>query len=59
MLGDVLRGGHDVATAAGVAIVGGHTIDDREPKYGMAVTGVVDPREVITNAGGRPATCWC
>ena len=53
MLGDVLRGGHDVATAAGVAIVGGHTIDDREPKYGMAVTGVVDPREVITNAGGR------
>jgi selenide, water dikinase len=53
MLGEVLRGGHDVATAAGVAVVGGHTIDDREPKYGMAVTGVVDPREVITNAGGR------
>ncbi len=53
MLGDVLRGGHDVATAAGVVVVGGHTIDDREPKYGMAVTGVVDPREVITNAGGR------
>jgi selenide,water dikinase len=53
MLGEVLRGGHDVATAAGVAVVGGHTIDDPEPKYGMAVTGVVDPREVITNAGGR------
>jgi selenide, water dikinase len=53
MLGEVLRGGHDVATAAGVAVVGGHTIDDREPKYGMAVTGVVDPREVVTNAGGR------
>ncbi len=53
MLGDVLRGGYDVATAAGVAIVGGHTIDDPEPKYGMAVTGVVDPDEVITNAGGR------
>jgi len=53
MLCDVLRGGHDVATAAGVAVVGGHTIDDREPKYGMAVTGLVDPRDVITNAGGR------
>ena len=53
MLGDVLRGGYDVATAAGVAIVGGHTIDDPEPKYGMAVAGVIDPDEVITNAGGR------
>jgi selenide,water dikinase len=53
MLGEVLRGGHDVATAAGVVVVGGHTIDDPEPKYGMAVTGVIDPGEVITNAGGR------
>ncbi len=53
MLGEVLRGGHDVATAAGVVIVGGHTIDDPEPKYGMAVTGLVNPDEVITNAGGR------
>ena len=53
MLGEVLRGGHDVATVAGVAIVGGHTIDDPEPKYGMAVTGLVDPDEVITNAGAR------
>jgi selenide,water dikinase len=53
MLGEVLRGGADVARAAGAAIVGGHTIDDPEPKYGLAVTGVVDPHEVITNAGGR------
>ena len=53
MLGEVLRGGHDVVTAAGAVIVGGHTIDDPEPKYGLAVTGVVDPAEVITNAGGR------
>ncbi len=53
MLGEVLRGGHDVATAAGVVVVGGHTIDDPEPKYGMAVTGVIDPGEVITNAGGQ------
>ncbi len=53
MLGEVLRGGHDVITAAGAAIVGGHTIDDPEPKYGLAVTGVIHPADVITNAGGR------
>ncbi len=52
-LHQVLRGGADVAAAAGVAIVGGHTIEDREPKYGLAVTGVVSPDEVITNAAGR------
>ena len=54
MLGEVLRGGHDVVSAAGAVIVGGHTIDDPEPKYGLAVTGVVDPADVITNAGARP-----
>jgi selenide, water dikinase len=53
MLAEVLRGGNDVVLAAGAVIVGGHTIDDHEPKYGLAVTGVVDPRKVITNAGGR------
>ena len=53
MLGEVLRGGHDVVSAAGAAIVGGHTIDDPEPKYGLAVSGLVDPASVITNAGGR------
>jgi selenide, water dikinase len=53
LLGEVLRGGHDVVTAAGAVLVGGHTIDDPEPKYGLAVTGVIDPAEVITNAGGR------
>jgi selenide,water dikinase len=53
MLGEVLRGGHDVVSAAGAVILGGHTIDDPEPKYGLAVTGVVDPAELITNAGGR------
>ncbi len=53
MLGEVLRGGADVARAAGAAIVGGHTIDDPEPKYGLAVTGVIHPDEVITNATGR------
>jgi selenide,water dikinase len=53
MLGEVLRGGSDVASHAGATIVGGHTIDDPEPKYGLAVTGVVHPDHVITNAGGR------
>jgi selenide,water dikinase len=52
-LAAVLRGGEEVARHAGVAIVGGHTIDDPEPKYGLAVTGMVDPREMLTNAGGR------
>lgn len=49
----VLRGGERVAESAGVTIIGGHTIDDPEPKYGLAVTGTIDPREILTNAGGR------
>ena len=52
-LGEVLRGGIDVVRAAGAEIVGGHSIDDPEPKYGLAVTGVVHPDRVIANAGGR------
>jgi selenide,water dikinase len=54
LLAEVLAGGQDVATAAGFAIVGGHTIDDPEPKYGMAVTGEVHPDRILTNAGLRP-----
>jgi selenide,water dikinase len=53
VLRDILRGGLEVVQAAGAALVGGHSIDDAEPKYGLAVTGVVDPRGVVTNAGGR------
>ena len=53
VLREILRGGADVAAAAGVSVAGGHSIDDREPKYGMAITGVVHPDEVISNAGGR------
>src|SRR4051794_40071929 len=52
LLEDVLRGGHDAVEAAGAAIVGGHSIDDPEPKYGLAVTGTVHPGEVLTNGGG-------
>ena len=55
--GDVLRrileGGLAVAESAGCVIVGGHSIDDPEPKYGLAVTGTVDPATMLTNAGAR------
>jgi selenide,water dikinase len=54
VLREILRGGADAVAAAGAAVVGGHSIDDPEPKYGMAVTGVVAPDAVLTNAGGRP-----
>jgi selenide,water dikinase len=53
LLGEILAGGAAAAAAAGVAIGGGHSIDDPEPKYGMAVTGVVHPGEVLTNGGGH------
>ena len=53
ILREILRGGADAVAAAGASIVGGHSIDDQEPKYGLAVTGIVDPRAVLTNAGGR------
>jgi selenide, water dikinase len=52
-LAEILRGGADVAAEAGVAIVGGHSIDDAEPKYGMAVTGVVHPGQVVRNSTAR------
>ena len=53
LLGDVLAGGQDVAAAAGFAVVGGHTVDDPEPKYGMAVVGEVDPNRILRNNGLR------
>ncbi|MGB8910431.1 MAG: selenide, water dikinase SelD [Candidatus Cybelea sp.] len=54
ILTQILDGGANVARAAGVAVIGGHTIKDAEPKYGMAVTGIVDPKRIVTNAGARP-----
>ena len=54
VLREILRGGAQVAAEAGVAILGGHSIADPEPKYGLAVTGTVHPDEVLTNAGARP-----
>ncbi len=54
ILARILDGGAAVARSAGVAVVGGHTIKDAEPKYGMAISGVVDPRRIVTNAGALP-----
>jgi selenide,water dikinase len=53
LLARVLDGGAAVARTAGCLIAGGHSIDDAEPKYGMAVVGTVHPEEVLTNAGAR------
>ncbi len=53
-LKDILRGGHDKVVEAGACLVGGHTVDDEEPKYGLCVNGVVHPDRVITNAGSQP-----
>jgi len=54
-LTDILRGGLDKCTEAGALVVGGHTIDDYPPKYGLSVSGTVHPDRVITNAGARPS----
>jgi selenide,water dikinase len=51
---DILKGGFDKATEAGVRIIGGHTIDDFPPKYGLAVVGYIHPDKIITNARAEP-----
>ena len=53
MLTEILRGGHEKAREAGVFVVGGHTVADEEIKYGMAITGVIDPRRIVRNVGAR------
>ncbi len=53
-LASILQGGAETARLAGATIVGGHTIDDPEPKYGLAVTGVLQPGQQLTNAAARP-----
>ncbi len=54
LLGDVVEGGASVMEEAGCLVVGGHSIDDREPKYGFAVTGIARPEEITTNRGAVP-----
>jgi len=51
---EILKGGADIAAEAGVRIIGGHTIDDFPPKYGLAVIGYIHPEKIITNSGARP-----
>jgi selenide,water dikinase len=51
---EILKGGFDKASEAGVRIIGGHTLDDFPPKYGLAVIGYIHPGEIITNSGARP-----
>jgi selenide,water dikinase len=54
VLREILRGGHDKTVEAGACLVGGHTVDDEEPKYGLSVSGIVHPDHIITNAGSQP-----
>jgi selenide,water dikinase len=54
ILAEILRGGAERVAAAGAAVVGGHSVRDTEVKYGLSVTGVVDPAEITTNAAARP-----
>ncbi|HEX5427540.1 selenide, water dikinase SelD [Segeticoccus rhizosphaerae] len=53
LLREVLRGGADVASSAGCPVAGGHSIDDPEPKYGLAVTGLADPDRLLRNDNAR------
>lgn len=53
-LKEILRGGYDKVVEAGACLVGGHTVDDEEPKYGLSVSGILHPNRIITNAGGKP-----
>ena len=54
VMGEILRGGSDKATEANVVIIGGHTVDNADIKYGLAVTGIVSPEAIVSNRGARP-----
>ncbi|MCG8412100.1 MAG: selenide, water dikinase SelD [Bacteroidales bacterium] len=54
VLKQILKGAQDKATEAGISIIGGHTINDPEPKYGMVVNGLVKPENVLSNANAKP-----
>ncbi len=53
-LEEIVRGGAEKAAEAGIAIIGGHSVDDREPKFGLVVVGVVHPNRIVRNVGARP-----
>ncbi len=54
LLRGILQGGHEKVSEAGASLAGGHSVEDEEPKYGLAVTGVVSPDRVLRNTGARP-----
>jgi selenide,water dikinase len=54
LIADILRGGAETAKQAGVVIAGGHTVQDKEPKYGLVVLGIADPLHMLTKHGARP-----
>ena len=54
ILGSILAGGQAAMNAEGVVVLGGHSVDDQEMKFGYSVTGVIDPAHVITNSGAKP-----
>jgi selenide, water dikinase len=54
ILSEVLQGGADIVAQAGAVIAGGHTVTDKEPKYGLAVTGIVHPDHILTKGGAQP-----
>ncbi|MFN0278815.1 MAG: selenide, water dikinase SelD [Pyrinomonadaceae bacterium] len=54
ILGQILAGGQKAMNAAGVVVIGGHSVDDKEMKFGYSVTGIIDPKRVVTNAGAKP-----
>ncbi|MBW2171045.1 MAG: selenide, water dikinase SelD, partial [Deltaproteobacteria bacterium] len=54
LLKEILRGAGDKVTEANACMAGGHSVDDNEPKYGLAVTGIVHPERILTNSGAQP-----
>src|SRR5436853_7584143 len=54
ILSEILRGGSDIVAQAGGVVAGGHTVTDKEPKYGLAVTGMVHPQHILTKGGAKP-----
>ena len=53
VLGEILKGGYDKVVESGALLVGGHTVDDKEPKYGLSVSGIVHPNKVLSNATAK------
>lgn len=53
VLGEILKGGYDKVAESGALLVGGHTVDDKEPKYGLSVSGTVHPDKVLSNATAK------